>query len=124
MFRLLSMMNARITSMGEFAVRVAGITTVFDGAPGVLGWGDGRGGGGGGGGGVKDEEDEEDEDEEDEEDEDEEDEEDDDARAMPLFIASNMASPISLAVGDGGRLAIIFSISLAVAGWGKPVIIA
>ena len=54
----------------------------------------------------------------------EEDDEEDDKDALPLFIAATMASPICAAVGDGGRLAIIFSISLAVAGWGKPVIIA
>ena len=32
---------------------------------------------------------------------------DDDADALPIFIAANMAFPISIAVGDGGRLFII-----------------
>ena len=33
--------------------------------------------------------------------------EDDDADALPIFIAANMASPICAAVGDGGKRLII-----------------
>ena len=50
----------------------------------------------------------------------EEDDEEDDKDALPLFIAATMASAICAAVGDGGKRLIIFPISVAVAGWGKP----